>query len=40
MLLHDADTYSVPGIHHAMISALPRILTTVRESGLSFALPA
>ena len=40
MLLHDADTYSVPGIHRAMISALPRILTTVRESGLSFALPS
>lgn len=40
MLLHDADTYSVPGIHRAMISGLPRILNTVREKGLTFALPS
>jgi peptidoglycan-N-acetylglucosamine deacetylase len=39
LLLHDADTYSVPGIHHAMISALPRILETLAEQNLRTALP-
>jgi peptidoglycan-N-acetylglucosamine deacetylase len=40
LLLHDADTYSVPGVHKAMISALPRILETLAERNLETALPS
>lgn len=39
LLLHDADTYAVRGVHRAMISALPRILGTLSEHGLKTALP-
>ncbi len=39
LLLHDADTYSVPGIHHAMLAALPRILATLAENDLTPRLP-
>jgi peptidoglycan/xylan/chitin deacetylase (PgdA/CDA1 family) len=40
LLLHDADTYSVPGIHAATIAALPRVLENLTEKGLKFAIPA
>ncbi len=40
LLLHDADTYSVPDIHHATMAALPKIIDVLTEQGLKFATPS
>jgi peptidoglycan-N-acetylglucosamine deacetylase len=35
LLLHDADDYSAPGSWRRMVSALPRVIDTMAERGLS-----
>lgn len=39
LLLHDADDYSAPGSWRRTVLALPRVLETMAERGLSAVLP-
>ncbi len=39
LLLHDADTYSLDGLRHATVAALPHVLEVLSEKGLKTALP-
>jgi peptidoglycan/xylan/chitin deacetylase (PgdA/CDA1 family) len=39
LLLHDADDYSAPGSWRNTVAALPRVLATLQERGLSAVAP-